>query len=190
MVLPVTQTTDCSSRLPPMSPNVPSSAKVAAYLRSRVRHEVEKQGLRPFAKAAKVSHPIIKDITSGKHRLSKAETVEKLAEYFDLKMPELHRAADRFALENPDLIEAEGFLQGAADSRVEYDEPRAPVLRSMPGYAEAEAEARRRYRNVPDEIWRLVGSSSGAAFRPPITPELLVDLATVMWKHASPAPED
>lgn len=76
------------------------------------------------------------------------------------------------------------------ESRVEYDTPRAPVVGAMEGYAEAEAEARRRFRHIPDHVWEQVRELMGFRIRPPITAELLLDLANVVAKHGEPAPED
>lgn len=54
-----------------------------------------------------------------------------------------------------------------------------PAFANLPGWAEAEAEARRRYRHVPPEAFDAVGSLSGAAAPKAVTPEWIGQMASL-----------
>lgn len=54
-----------------------------------------------------------------------------------------------------------------------------PVFSSLPGWEEAEAEARRRWRHVPAAAFDAVRGLSGAAVPTHVTPEWIAQLASV-----------
>ncbi len=174
--------TDHASRLefvPTFDPN-PRVALVA-YLRFRVREDVKKTKTRPFAREVGVSHPVILDIVSGVHRLTKSETVEKLAAHFGRTMPQLYADAEAFALERPDLVAEEtgGATGTSGESHVVYDHARSPKFGALPDWDATLAQAKKKYRHVRDDAWAGAARASTAEFPNggKLDPDLLLSLA-------------
>lgn len=98
-------------------------ASVNALLRYRVREALRAGStVRDLAKKIGISHPIVLDIQSGTHQLSKQDTVEKLAAAFDIPMADLYAHAAKFAKENPALVAEEGGQPLASQTRVERED--------------------------------------------------------------------
>lgn len=157
-----------------------------AYLKHRITEMVDEGGHGSVARIAKkvgVTPQTISNMKSG--RGVSVETFDAIAHHLWGKSHD-----ELFAEALEWWRKQYGELPPARESRVEYDRPRAPVVASMEGFDEALVEARRRYKLIPDYAWDEVGNLTGFRIRPPITADLLLDLALVIAKHGEPAPDD
>lgn len=170
------------AKVPTMTGKRATSREIDFYLAHRINEEI-RTGV-TLTRIAELSGITAAHLSNLKNQFRGAgwKTIQGLAKYFGMNLDEIEAAAMEFAKSRPDLLPAE--------SRVEYDRPRAPVVGAMEGFAQALKEAKQRYRHIPDYAWDEVGNMTGFRIRPPITADLLLDLALVVAKHGEPAPED
>jgi transcriptional regulator with XRE-family HTH domain len=69
------------------------------------------------------------------------------------------------------------------ESRVERDHVRMPTFGALPGWPEAEAEARVKFRKVPEEAWVGARGLAGFTFPEHVTPDF-VRWAARAWEEA------
>jgi len=64
-----------------------------------------------------------------------------------------------------------------------------PAYGSLPGWPQAESDARRRYRHIPADVWSEAAEMSGASAPAIVTPEWVLQVALVVLM-ARRAPDD
>jgi hypothetical protein len=96
-------------------------------------------------------------------------------------MRDLWDVAAAFALEHPELVAAEGV----SVEHVERED-RRPIFGNLPGWAAAEAEARRKYarQNLPDQAWAEARITGGWSTPPIVTPDFVYAVARTWFDHA------
>jgi transcriptional regulator with XRE-family HTH domain len=156
-----------------------TSVEISVYLRQRVREQIA-AGVpaNEIARRAGVSKGLISQFLSGSGAGWKL--VQGLASYFGRSLGEIEQEAIAYALEHPDEIPGE---------RVEIETPRAPTLGALPGWAKAEAEARRRWPHIPPAAYEGARALSGWSFpeQHQLTAELVRRVAD-LWLDMQAAP--
>lgn len=84
-------------------------------------------------------------------------------------------------------IPLERLLRGG---ELDLSEPPTKRFGSLPGWAEAEAAARVRYRHVPDEAWKAVANLRGPRAPDVITPEVVAQIASAFAMALAPHSEE
>lgn len=163
-----------------------SRQAVVAYLRHRARAAIALEGVRPFARKVGVSHVTMLGIDNGTNALSKSDTTDALAATFGLSdVARLYAEAAKFAVEHPDLVAAEN----STSTRVELDTVTNPSFGDLPGWKEAESEARRKYRYIPEDAWVGARGLAGMKFREQVTAENVLKAAQ-LWLDGQSVVDD
>lgn len=137
---------------------------VSAYLAEWLRRALKAESARSLAQRIGVTHATVSMVArdlenAGTKILLGVSRVEAKAPH------EIEADAQAWALDNP------------PPKRIARDDGR-PTLDRVPGYAEAEAEARRRAPYLPDSVWVTTRASSGARLEQVGWP-LVLELARV-----------
>lgn len=152
--------------------------EISAYLAELVRRETARGvTLSALASKAGVTHAQLSNLRSHS-RGAGFKTLVGLANALGKTLAEIVSEAHDWARANP----------VASTDGAEPEHVRAAAFGGLPGWAEAEQQARAMFRRVPDAAWVGARALMGAQFpaRGTVTPEVVLNAAT-LWQSMQAA---